>query len=44
MRELLRSEGMAEPDAVEYGEMCVRLFCDEPRTCLVIDIDEDSGA
>ncbi|MGI8713370.1 MAG: hypothetical protein ACR2NR_09340 [Solirubrobacteraceae bacterium] len=41
MRALLRSEGMPEPDAVEYGHTCIRLFFEQPKTCVVIDIDED---
>jgi hypothetical protein len=39
MRELLRSEGMPQPDGVEYGHGCIRLFFDEPKVCVVVDID-----
>ncbi|MBV9817208.1 MAG: hypothetical protein JOZ07_02515 [Solirubrobacterales bacterium] len=40
MRELLRSEAMPQPDAVEYGHTCIRFFFNECKTCVVIDIDE----
>jgi hypothetical protein len=40
VRELLRSQGIAQPDAVEYGYTCVRFFFHESNTCLVVDIDE----
>jgi hypothetical protein len=40
MRELLREHGMPEPDGVEYGHGCIRLFFDEPKVALVIDIDD----
>ena len=31
--------GLPEPDQIEYGYTCIRLFWDEPKTALVIDID-----
>jgi hypothetical protein len=31
--------GLPEPARIEYGYTCVRLFWDEPKTALVIDID-----
>ncbi len=40
MRELLENEGMPEPDGVEYGHGCIRLFFDGPKVMLVIDIDK----
>lgn len=40
MRQLLEDQGLPEPDGVEYGFGCIRLFFDEPRICLVIDIDD----
>jgi hypothetical protein len=43
LRELLRSEGMPEPDEVEYGYSCVRFFFHESKTCVVIDLDEDDS-
>jgi hypothetical protein len=39
VRELLAQYGLPEPDAVEYGYTCIRLFFDEPKTVLVVDID-----
>ncbi len=43
IRELLEQEGLPEPDDVEYGHGCIRLFFDQPKVALVIDID-DPGA
>jgi hypothetical protein len=40
MRELLEDEGLPAPDEVEYGYGCIRLLFHEPKTALVIDIDE----
>ena len=39
MRELLRENGLPEPDGVEYGHGCIRLFFEEPKVALVVDID-----
>jgi hypothetical protein len=39
MRELLRANGLPEPDGVEYGHGCIRLFFEEPKVALVVDID-----
>jgi hypothetical protein len=51
VRELLAQNGLPEPDGVEYGYTCIRLFFDEPKTVLVVDIDgpdpqddEDEGS
>lgn len=44
MRELLDQEGMPEPDAVEYGHGCIRLFFDQPKVVLIIDIDSPEEA
>ena len=40
MRELLEENGLPEPDEVEYGFGCIRLLFHEPKTALIIDIDE----
>ena len=40
IRDLLKDNGLPEPDRVEYGYTCIRVFFDEPKVCLVIDIDE----
>jgi hypothetical protein len=42
MRKLLRENGMPEPDGVEYGHGCIRLFFEEPKVALVVDIDDPS--
>ncbi len=41
MRELLAEAEVAEPDHVEYGYGCIRLFWDGPKVVVVVDIDED---
>jgi hypothetical protein len=40
MRELLEQSGLPQPDHVEYGFTCIRLFFEETKTVVVIDIDE----
>jgi len=45
MRKLLEEGGMPQPDRVEYGFTCIRLFFEETMTVVVIDIDEhEDGA
>jgi|NGEPerStandDraft_6_1074524.scaffolds.fasta_scaffold50397_2 hypothetical protein len=39
-REFVKEYGLPEPDHVEYGHTCIRLFWEEPKTVLVIDIDD----
>jgi hypothetical protein len=39
MRDLIDKEGLPEPDRVEYGYTCIRLFWEETRTVVVVDID-----
>jgi hypothetical protein len=39
VRELIAENDMPEPDEVEYGFTCIRLFWHRPKVCLVIDID-----
>lgn len=41
IRDLLDEARLPEPDEVEYGYTCVRLFWHHTKTCVVIDIDED---
>jgi hypothetical protein len=43
MRDLLRSGGLPAPDRVEYDDGCIRLFFEDSRTVVVIDLD-DPGA
>ena len=40
-REVLRSEGLPQPDSVEYGHTCVRFFFEESKACVVVDLDEE---
>lgn len=40
MRDLLERGGLPQPDYVEYGFTCIRLFFEETKTVVVIDIDE----
>ena len=39
VRELVETEGLPEPDDIEYGQTCVRVFWNEPKLVLVVDID-----
>lgn len=39
-REMIRQGGMPQPDRVEYGHTCIRLFWKESKVVLVVDIDE----
>jgi hypothetical protein len=39
-RQMLEEGGLAQPDAVEYGYTCIRLIFNEPKLCLVVQIDE----
>jgi hypothetical protein len=40
MRDLLEEGGLPQPDYVEYGYTCIRLFYIEPKLVVVIDIDD----
>ena len=40
IRELIETEGLPEPSRIEYGYTCIRLFWEESKVVLVIDIDE----
>ena len=40
MRDLLRDSGLPQPDHVEYGFTCIRLFFKSTMTMVVVDIDE----
>jgi hypothetical protein len=40
MRDLLEEGGLPQPDYVEYGFTCIRLFFEETKTVVVIDIDQ----
>ncbi len=40
MRELLENNGLPQPDAVEYGYTCIRLFWNSTKHVVIVDIDE----
>jgi hypothetical protein len=42
VREMLENQGMPPPDEVEYGYGCIRLFFNEQKIVLVVDIDDDT--
>ena len=42
MRELLEQQGMPLPDEVEYGFGCIRLFFNDPKVVIVVDIDDQT--
>ena len=44
MRDLLESGGLPQPDWVEYGFNCIRLFFEDTKTVVIIDIDDPEGA
>jgi hypothetical protein len=44
MRDLLREADLPQPDYVEYGFTCIRLFFNPSKTVVVIDIDNPEGA
>lgn len=37
---MLDDHGLPQPDAVEYGQTCVRLFWQEEKVVMVVQIDE----
>jgi hypothetical protein len=39
MRELIEDAELPEPDRVEYGHTCIRLFWEIVKTVIVVDID-----
>jgi hypothetical protein len=40
MRDFLEEYGLPQPDHVEYGFTCIRLFYEKSKTVIVFDIDE----
>jgi hypothetical protein len=44
MRELLEKSGLPQPDHIEYGYTCIRLFFEESKLVVVIDIDQPEDA
>jgi hypothetical protein len=43
MRDLLEESGLPQPDYVEYGFTCIRLFFNDTKHIVVIDIDDPEG-
>lgn len=39
MRDLLESGGLPQPDAIEYGEECIRLFFYESKLVVIVDLE-----
>jgi hypothetical protein len=44
MRDLLEENGLPQPDFVEYGFTCIRLFYEDSKTVVIIDIDAPEDA
>jgi hypothetical protein len=40
MRDLLRENGLPQPDHVEYGFTCIRLFFESTKHVVIVDLDE----
>ncbi len=39
-RAMLDDHGLPQPDEVEYGYTCIRLFWHEAKACMIVQIDE----
>ena len=44
MRDLLEESGLPQPDYVEYGFTCIRLFFNDTKHVVVVDIDDPEDA
>jgi hypothetical protein len=44
VRDLLEDNGLPQPDHVEYGFTCIRLFFNDTKHVVVIDIDDPEDA
>jgi hypothetical protein len=40
VRDWLHEHGLPQPDEVDYGFTCVRLFFNDPKVVLEVDLDE----
>jgi hypothetical protein len=40
---LLEESGLPQPDSVEYGFTCIRLFFNDTKHIVVIDTDDSAG-
>jgi hypothetical protein len=43
MRESLAENGLPQPDYIEYGVTCIRLFFNRSKLVVVIELDECAG-
>ena len=41
-RQFLRDYDLPQPDEVEYGVTCLRFYYEEPRACVVFDLDPNA--
>lgn len=39
VREFLENNGLRQPDAIEYGHQCIRLFYNEEKVVLIVDLE-----
>ena len=39
-RDLIEKGGLPQPDEVEYGHNCIRLFWNQSKTAMVVDLDD----
>jgi len=40
MLELIENGGLPQPDWIEYGERCIRVFWNESKLVVIVDLDE----
>ena len=40
MRDLLETNGLPTPDRIEYDDDCIRLFFEETKTVVVIELTD----
>jgi hypothetical protein len=43
-RDLLEENGLPQPDFVEYGFTCIRLFFNRSKLAVIIELDEPEDA
>ena len=39
-RTLIEQGGLPQPDEIEYGRTCIRLFWNQSKTAMVVDVDD----
>jgi hypothetical protein len=44
VRQMLADGGLPDPDRFEYGHECIRVFIEDAKVVLVIDIDDRPAA